>query len=90
MYSDRVLGISSSKSFFGSPILEKMTQTEIRVVSMMAKGINIQAIAHELNLDYKYIANKVLPNVRKKMGGISRDRMMYNVGRMAIDRELVY
>jgi len=90
MYSDRVLGISSAKSFFGASILEKMTKTEIRVVSMMAKGINIQAIAHELNLDYKYIANKVLPSIRRKMGGVSRDRMMYNVGRMAIDRELVF
>jgi len=86
MYSDRVIGIPSVKSIFGLPFLSQLTTTEKKVLSMMAEGCNVQSIAHDLSLDYKYVANKIVSNIRKKMGGVSRDRMMYYAGNMIVDK----
>lgn len=85
IYSDRVIGIAEARQLFYSPFLAQLTSTERDVLHLMSKGDTVQNISHQLTRDYKYIANKILPSIRMKMGGVSRDRMMYFVGKMYID-----
>lgn len=86
IYSDRVIGVASAKSVFERPFLDQLTQTEKLVLSRLAEGCNVQAIAADIQRDYKYIANRVLPSIRGKMGNVSRDRMMYLAGNIFIDK----
>ena len=80
MFSDRVLCRHDIRAVFMAPFLQKLTATEKKVLSKLAKGCNLKAVCHELQLDYKYVANSVIKSLRKKFGNVTRDALMYEAG----------
>ncbi|HEY7772259.1 MAG TPA: autoinducer binding domain-containing protein [Marinagarivorans sp.] len=80
MFSDRVLCRHDIRAVFMAPFLQKLTTTEKQVLSKLAKGCNLKAVCHELQLDYKYVANSVIKSLRKKFGNVTRDALMYEAG----------
>jgi DNA-binding CsgD family transcriptional regulator len=80
MFSDRVLCLSEARTVFMAPLLQSLSTTEKRVLCALAKGCNLKAVCQEMKLDYKYVANSVIKNLRKKFGNVSRDTLMYEAG----------
>jgi DNA-binding CsgD family transcriptional regulator len=84
MFSDRVLCMSKARTVFMTPILQTLSTTEKQVLRELAQGRNLKAVCLELKLDYKYVANSVLKNLRKKFGNVTRDTLMYEAGLLNI------
>lgn len=80
MFSDRVLCTTEARAIFLAPLLRTLSSTEKHVLSSLAKGSNLKAVCQELDLDYKYVANSVIKNLRKKFGDVTRDTLMYEAG----------
>lgn len=80
MFSDRVLCLGEARTVFLAPLLQTLSATEKHVLCALARGSNLKAVCLEMKLDYKYVANSVIKNLRKKFGNVSRDSLMYEAG----------
>lgn len=85
MYSDRLLSSSSNEIFFFSSFAKMFSLTERHVLRGLADNKKLKVIAHDLGLDYKYIANSVIKSLRDKFGGVSRDKMLLEAGLLDIE-----
>ncbi len=86
MFSDRALLLPRNRAIFYAPFLNNLSATEKAVLSRLANGAHLKAIASELQLDYKYLANTVLASLRRKFGDVSRDQLLYQAGKMEFEQ----
>ena len=82
MFSDRVLQLPANRALFFNPFLDQFSSTEKQVLTLLAQGSQLKQIAFQLQLDYKYLSNAVIPSLRKKFGNVTRDQLMYEAGRI--------
>lgn len=86
MFSDRVLQLPQTRAHFLEPFLNLLSATEKNVLMLLSRGDNLKAIASELKLDYKYLANTVISSLRRKFGDIPRDQLLYQAGLIGFDQ----
>ncbi len=61
------------------PVLESLTNTEITILTYKASGQAMKSLEESTGISSSYAAN-VLGGLRKRMGGLSTDRLMYLLG----------
>lgn len=86
MFSDRALQLPRHRAAFYRPFLERLSSTEKAVLSRLAQSHNLKTISRDLQLDYKYLANTVIASLRRKFGNVTRDKLMYEAGRIEFDK----
>lgn len=86
MFSDRALQLPRHRAEFYRPFLDKLSSTEKAVLSRLAQGGNLKTISRDLQLDYKYLANTVIASLRRKFGNVTRDKLLYEAGRIEFDK----
>jgi DNA-binding CsgD family transcriptional regulator len=75
---------------FIEPFIESLKPTEIEILHCLASGIQFKNIEYHMDISsYKYASN-ILNNLRKRLGGITRDRLMYLVGSLDINNLLTW
>lgn len=85
MFSDRVLSRPEFFSPFYTPFIEQLTSTEKLVLNGLISGTSIKKIAADAGRDYKYIANFVIPALRKRFGNINRNKLLVEIGANRLD-----
>ena len=81
LFNDRVLSSTEHQLSFTLPFIRTLSQTERKVLSMLASGMHLKKIADSLNITYKYAGN-VVERLREKFGSVSRERLLYIAGLM--------
>ena len=79
IFSDRVLAIPHVNNVFLAPLLASLSATEKLILQGLCKGASLKIVACELNISHKYAGN-VVESLRRKLGNISRDRLLYIAG----------
>lgn len=65
------------------PFVETLKPKEIQILSYLASGELMKNIPYHMDISTRYASN-VLDGLRNRMGGITRDRLMYLVGKLDI------
>ncbi|WP_298610208.1 autoinducer binding domain-containing protein [uncultured Thiothrix sp.] len=75
------ISFSSSRSFsiFAQPFLQTLKPKEIQILRHLALGYPLKQIGQ--GISYRYAAN-MLDELRARMGGITKDKLMYLIGQL--------
>jgi len=71
--------VPSLISTFVMPTFLSLNQKEIAVLRYLASGKYLKNIKYSTDISYSYASN-LLSSLRKKLGGISNEKMMYLIG----------
>ena len=64
---------------FLMPFIQNLKPKEIQILRYLASGKNLKAIEDSTGISYGYASN-LLNELRARLGGISRDKLMYLIG----------
>jgi DNA-binding CsgD family transcriptional regulator len=79
VFHSLVLSDHQTCTRFTFPFLPSLNGTEITILRYAASGKPLKNIQDHTGISYRYASN-VLDKLRDKLGGISRDRLLYLVG----------
>ena len=65
--------------YFVKPYFSHFTQKEVTILKYLSKGLHLKNIADETDISHSYASN-VLSKLRKKLGNITHDKLMYDLG----------
>ncbi len=85
VFSDRLLVLPTVQHHFMKPFLQLLTKTEKVILKHLAQGHAPKTIAYKLNSSQKYVNNAIY-KLREKLGGITRDQLLYFAGLVAFDK----
>ena len=79
LFHERIVNQEDLAHTFIFPVLENLTPTQMAILSYKASGRPMKMLFEHTGISNSYAAN-VLGDLRKKMGGVSTDRLMYLLG----------
>jgi len=65
--------------YFVKPYFSNFTPKEIIILKYLSKGLRLKNIAYETTISHSYALN-VLSKLRRKLGSITHDKLMYDLG----------
>ena len=79
LFHERAINQEDLTHKFILPVLESLTSTEISILRYKASGKRMKNIEHHVSISHSFATN-VLSDLRKRLGGVSTDRLMYLLG----------
>ncbi|TXH68234.1 MAG: hypothetical protein E6Q83_14165 [Thiothrix sp.] len=79
VFHDISFGNSRNFSIFAQPFLQTLKPKEIQILRHLALGYHLKQIGQ--GISYRYAAN-MLDELRARMGGITKDKLMYLIGQL--------
>lgn len=79
VFHDISFGNSRHVAIFAQPFLQTLKPKEIHILRHLALGYPLKQISQ--GISYRYAAN-MLDELRARMGGISKDKLMYLIGQL--------
>jgi hypothetical protein len=70
---------AKTSAMFVQPFLQTLKPKEIQILKHLASGHHLKKIDH--GISYRYAAN-MLDELRARMGGITKDKLMYLIGQL--------
>jgi len=83
----KVIAEQHYQEVFIGPFLAQLSATKLKILKLLATGQRPKQIASELGNTIKYTQN-LIGEIRKDFGNVPRDRLMYLVGVLNIERLL--
>ena len=80
-FHDKISSSSNLVQLFSKPLLEKLNETELTALRLLADGIPTKQLINHMDVGEKY-AGDIISRLCNKLNGISRDQLFFLLGRI--------
>lgn len=80
-FHEKVSSNSNLVQLFSQPLLEKLNETELTALRLLADGIPTKQLINHMDVGEKY-AGEIIGRLCKKLNGINRDQLFFLLGRI--------
>lgn len=80
-FHEKISSNSNLVQLFSQPLLEKLNETELTALRLLADGVPTKQLINHMDVGEKY-AGEIIGRLCKKLNGINRDQLFFLLGRI--------